>query len=460
MSYLVMTFLLATLGASDVGAQQAPAAPSDAPAVTEASPGARFWPSWRGPLATGEAPLADPPITWSETSNLRFKVALPGEGHSTPVVWGERIFLTAAIADDERVPSHYADVPGAHDNRPVDRYYRFVVLALRRSDGALLWQREVRRALPHEGAHVSATLASASPVVDGERVYAFFGSYGLYALSHDGKLVWQRDFGTLRSLHAHGEGASPALSGDTLVVNWDHEGPSFLVALDAGNGEVRWKVPRDEPTSWATPIIASVAGRSQVIASGTGRVRGYDLETGAVIWACGGLSSNVVASPVAADGMVFVASSYDTRALLAIRLEGARGDITGSDHVAWTRTERTPYVPSPLYAGGALYFLRHYQPILSRVIGASGAEPSGPFRLTGLRNIYASPIAAGGRIYVTDREGTTLVLSGGQTLEVLATNRLDDRFSASAVAVGRDLYLRGERFLYALAASTEGPSSP
>lgn len=415
------------------------------------------WPQWRGPLATGAAPDADPPVTWSEGENLRFKVALAGLGHSTPVIWGQRVVLTAAVSDPATVVARRSGMPGAHDNLPVTHWYRFTVLALDRADGHRLWQQTVRRALPHEGGHSSGSLASASPITDGERVYAFFGSYGLYALDLvDGKVLWQRDLGVMHTKHGHGEGASPALYRNTLVVNWDHEGQSFLIALDARSGKQRWKTLRNEPTSWATPIITVIAGNPQVIVSGTDRVRGYSLETGAQIWQCAGLSANVVASPVAGDGMVFAASSYDTRALLAIRLEGARGDITGSDRVAWTRTQRTPYVPSPLLEQGALYFLRHYQPILSRVIAKTGEEPTGPFRLQGLRNIYASPIAAGGRIYITDREGTTLVLSAGPTPKVLATNHLDDHFSASAAVAGNEIVLRGEKSLYCLA-SDDGP---
>lgn len=415
------------------------------------------WPSWRGPLGTGEAPSAAPPVRWSETENVRFKLPLPGEGHGTPAVWGDRLYLTAAVPEDASIEPRYSGVSGAHDNRPVDRRFAFTVLAVDRLEGIVLWRKTVHRALPHEGAHRSATLASASPVTDGERVYAFFGSYGLYALDPQGEVVWQRRFGAMRTKHAHGEGASPVLSGDTLVINWDHEGQSFLVALDARDGTERWKVPRDEVTSWSTPIVVEVGDRRQVIVNGTERVRGYDLATGKVVWSCGGLSANVVASPVAANGMVFVASSYDTRALFAIRLEGAKGDVTGTEHVVWSRDQRTPYVPSPLLVDGALYFLRHYQPILSRVDAATGAEPTGPFRLTGLRNIYASPIAANGHIYVTDREGTTLVLRQGPELGVASINRLDDRFSASPVAVGGDLYLRGERFLFALSANDSAP---
>ena len=412
---------------------------------------ARHWPQWRGPLGTGVAPTADPPVRWSENENIRWKIPLPGRGHSTPIVWGDRLFVTAAIPYGAELPPKYSGAPGAHDNLPVTRRHRFFVLAIDRRDGKILWRYAARENLPREGAHHTASLASNSPVTDGERLYAFFGSRGFYCLNFEGDLLWKSDLGEMRTKHGHGEGTSPVLHGETLIVNWDHEGQSFLVAFDKRTGKQRWKVERAEVTSWATPIVVDQGGEPQLIVSGTDRVRGYDLATGRVIWECGGLSANIVASPVAADGMVFAASSYDTRALLAIRLAGAAGDITGSENVVWTRSRGTPYVPSPLLYGGSLYFLRHYQGILTRVDAKTGEERHGPFRLSGIRDVYASPIAAADRIYITDRAGATLVISHGNVPRVLAFNRLDDHVNASLAAVDRELFLRGEKHLYCIA---------
>jgi outer membrane protein assembly factor BamB len=409
------------------------------------------WPQWRGPLGTGVAPQADPPIEWNETKNIRWKVALPGKGHSTPIIWGDRVFITTAIPYGDKLEPKYSGRTGAHDNLPVAQRHEFVVIAVNRGDGTIIWQRSVHRALPHEGGHYTASLASSSPVTDGEHVFAFFGSYGLYCLDLDGKLQWKTDLGDMHSKHGHGEGSSPALYGDTLVVNWDHEEQSFLVAFDKRSNAVRWKLSRDEVTSWATPIIVQHDGDPQLIVSGTDRVRGYDLATGRVVWECGGLSANIVASPVAADGMVFAGSSYEKRALLAIRLDGAEGDITSTKHVAWTRITGTPYVPSPLLYGNSLYYLRHYQGILSRVNIKTGADDGGPFRLGLIRDVYASPVAAANRIYITGLDGTTQVISHGANPEVLAVNQLNDSISASAALVGRELFLRGERNLYCVA---------
>lgn len=409
------------------------------------------WPQWRGPLGTGAAPDADPPISWSDTENIRWKVALPGSGHSTPVVWGNRIFVTAAIAHGPALAPRHSQAPGAHDNDPVTHHQKWVVLALDRQDGRVLWQQTVADSLPFEGAHQTATFANNSPVTDGKFVYAFFGSYGVYCLDFSGQLIWRQDLGDMQIKHGHGEGTSAVLHGDMLVINWDHDAQSFVVALDKTTGKERWRVARAEETSWATPIVYEFAGKPQLIISGTNRVRGYDLQTGDVIWECGGLSSNIVASPVAGDGMVFAGSSYDTRALLAIRLEGARGDITGTKQVAWSRSRGTPYVPSPLLLGDSLYFLTHYQGILTRVSAKSGEEQPGAMRLGGITDVYASPVGAADRLYITDRDGTTAVVSSGEIPRIIAVNRLADQFSASAAIAGRELFLRGEQHLYCIA---------
>jgi len=409
------------------------------------------WPQWRGPLATGVAPHAQPPIEWSETKHIRWKTRLPGKGHSTPIVWGERIFLTTAVPYGEPIKPRFVR-PGAHDNLAMTQNHEFVVLAVDRKSGKMLWQKTMHKAAPIEAGHVSASLASASPVTDGERVFAFFGSYGLYCLDTDGKLLWKKDLGEMHTKHGHGEGSSPALHGDRLIINWDHEEGSFVVALDKRTGEQRWRTARPEETSWATPIVVEHSGKAQVIVSGTKRIRSYDLTDGTLIWECGGLSSNIVASPVAANGFVYAGSSYDTRAMFAIRLEGAKGDITGTEQVVWARHRGTPYVPSPLLYGDSIYNMQHYQGVVVRLDAKTGREDGEPVRLESIRDVYSSPVGAAGRIYFTSREGVTQVMTHGEdSPRMLAVNRLEDSFSASAALVGRELFLRGERFLYCIA---------
>ncbi len=422
---------------------------SSAPAATNSS---GHWPQWRGPLANGVAPLADPPVEWSETKNVRWKVALPGQGHSSPVIFGDRVYVLAATPVGAAQKPVHDSAPGVHDSVPVTRTNQYLVLALSRTDGRVLWKRAVREAWPHEGGHDTGSPASNSPVTDGEFIYAFFGSRGLYCLDTNGVVKWQADLGQMQTLHSHGEGSSPVLHGDTLLVNWDHEGSSFLHAFDKRTGKPLWKTPRDEKTSWSTPLIVDVDGKPQIIVSATKRVRGYELATGAQLWECAGLTDNVVSSPVHWRGMIIAGNSYYSQAMLGIRLAGAQGDITATTNVAWKLNRLTPYVSSPLLYGDTLYHLRHNQNILVRLDPATGEFRGEPLRLDGIRDfIFSSPVGAAGRLYITGRDGTTVVLRHDAENATLAVNHLDDSFSASAALAGKELFLRGEKFLYCLA---------
>ena len=424
------------------------------PALAENSPAApeQGWAQWRGPLANGTAPHAHPPVEWSEQKNVRWKMPLPGKGHSSPIVCGDRVYLTAAVPVGDALPPVYDTAPGAHDGVPVTQRHQFMVLAVERRDGRIAWRKVVREEFPHEGGHNTGSQASSSPVTDGQRIYAFFGSRGLYCLDLRGEVLWQKDLGCMQTLHAHGEGSSPVLHGDTLIVCWDHEGESFLYAFDKATGKERWKVARDEKTSWSTPLVVESEGRAQVIVSATKRVRGYDLATGAQLWECAGLTDNVVSSPVYGSGLLITGNSYYQQAMLAIRLAGAKGDLTGTAAVVWQLRRMTPYVSSPLLYGDTLYFLRHNQNILVRLDPATGQPRGEPLRLDGIRDfIFASPAGAAGRLYITARDGTTVVLRHDRENATLAVNHLDDSFSASPALAAGELYLRGERFLYCLA---------
>jgi outer membrane protein assembly factor BamB len=389
----------------------------------------RFWPQWRGPLGTGEAPKANPPLEWSEAKNVRWKVQIPGRGKSSPIVWGDLVFVTTAV-------------PAGRNSQ------EFVVLALARADGQVRWRKTVRSLVPHEGTHQDGTFASASALTDGERLYAFFGSRGLYALDLSGRVLWEKDLGRMTTRLGFGEGASPALFANTLVVNWDHEGKDFIVALEAKTGQERWRNDRrDEPTTWATPLVVVHEGKPQVVTSGTNRVRSYDLETGKLLWEADGLTDNVIPSPVAAGGMVYLTSGFRGNALLAVRLAGARGDISGTPAAAWRYDRDTPYVPSPLLYRDGLYFLKSNSAVLTRLDARTG-QASYAQRLAGMSNVYASPVAAGGRVYVAGRDGVTDVLEAGPRLKVLATNVLADGFDASPAVVDGEIYLRGQQHLY------------
>ncbi len=417
---------------------------------------ARFWPEWRGPLHTGVAPEGDPPLEWSESSNVRWKVALPGLGSATPVIWDDRLFVLTAVATDERSRSG----PGFF-SRLADRFMRrasashvqqFVVLAIDRRDGRVLWERVAREAVPHQGTHGTNTWASPSAVTDGDVVCAFFGSSGLYCYDLDGRPLWETDLGDMRSKMSFGEGASPTLYRDLLIVPWDHEGQSFIAAFDKRTGAERWRTPRDEETSWSSPLVVEGEDGAQVVTSATGAVRSYDAATGELRWWDEGVTENAIPSPVAAGGLVFVTSGYRGNRLAAIDLSAAAGDIRGSDAVVWSVDRDTPYVPSPLLLDGQLYVLKSNSGVLTAYDASTGARRYGPERLPGIRNVYASPVAAAGRLYVTSREGATIVLRTGPAFEVLATNVLDDGFDASPAIVGREIYLRGRQFLYCIAA--------
>lgn len=429
------------------------------PGTEQSNPERSGWPSWRGVDGTGVSESAKPPTVWSEEKNIRWKTAIPGLGHATPVVWRDTVFLVTSIPVGEPFEPIPDKAPGAHDNLNVSQRWSFVALAVDRVSGKIKWQRELHNAIPHEGSHVSGSLASASPVTDGKHLIVSFGSYGIYCLDMEGKLLWEQTVGVLNTKHGHGEGASPTMYKDTVIVNCDHEGQSFLITFDVKDGKERWRVKRDEVTSWSSPIVYEHDGNPQVIVAGTAAVRGYDVATGKVIWSCGGLSNNIVATPIAKDGVVYVGSSYEIRSMLAIRLKGAQGDVTeDKEHVVWRRTTRTPYVPTPLLYRNRLYFLRHYQGIVSIVDAATGDEPLGPFRITGLRNIYASPVAADGKIFLTDRDGATVVLSEPEMPKILSANLLEDRFSASMVLVDRQIILRGEKFLYCIEETESNPA--
>ncbi len=409
------------------------------------------WPQWRGPHGTGVAPHAKPVTEWSSEKNIRWKTRLSGRGHSTPIVSGNHIFVTAAMPIGPHLPPRTSDRPGAHDNLPVTQRHRFTVTAIDRNSGEVQWEKTVHESIPREGAHYTASLASASPVTDGNRLYASFGSYGLYCLDFDGNILWQKHFGQMHTKHGHGEGSSPALHDETLVVNWDHEESSFIVAIDTQSGNIRWRRDRAEVTSWSTPLITNVDGATQVIVCGTDRVRGYDLETGEDVWQCGGMSANIVATPVAENEIVYVGSSYEKRMLMAIRLTDARGDVTGSNHVIWSRARGTPYVPSPLLYEGALFYLAHYQNVITRVIGETGEDAPGAMRLGELGNVYASPVGAGGNVFITDLDGTTQVITNSDIPRTVAVNRLGEPISASMAIVDREIFLRGEEHLFCIA---------
>lgn len=405
----------------------------------------RFWPQWRGPDATGVAPYGHPPTQWSETQNIRWKVEIPGSGSSTPIIWGDKVFVLTAVPVGEPVKTETDQKP----KEPPTQVRQFSIFAISRQDGKVLWKRIAREEIPHQGKHDTSTWAPGSPVTDGEHVFAYFGSRGLYAFDMGGNLLWEKDLGNLTIRFDFGEGTSPALHEDRIIISSDHEGQSFIVVLDKRTGREIWRVNREENTSWATPIVVVHNGSRQIITSGTSRVRSYDFRTGDLIWQSSGMTFNTIPSPVAGDGMVFVTSGFRGNALLAIRLSDAKGDITDSSAIVWSYDRDTPYVPSPLLYGDAIYFLKSNSGVVSSFNAKTGKE-NYQMRLKEIPNVYASPVGAANRIYISGREGATVVLEHGPEFKILAVNSLDEGFDASPAVVDNEIYLRGQQYLYCI----------
>ncbi len=407
------------------------------------------WPTWRGAMRDGSSRAANPPLTWSQNHNVRWKVALPGEGASTPIIWKNQVFVLYAVrtdkAGDATEPSPTAD-DRPNTSRPT-RFWRFVVASYDRATGEQLWKQTAAEKVPHEGHHADNTFASGSPATDGSRLYVSFGSRGVFAYTLDGKLIWKRDLGRMKTRRGFGEASTPVIHDDSVLLQWDHEGDSFLYRLDAASGETRWKVARKESTNWSVPLVAPHPSGAQVITSGHDAVVSYNWADGNPIWRCGGQTKNCIPAPVRLGNVVYCMSGFRGSGLFAISLD-AQGDVTDSDKVLWQRTRDTPYVPSPLLYGNQLYFLKTNQGILTCVNALDGKEIIPPTRLDAIDSIYASPVGAADRVYVTGRNGTTVVLKHGKTLEVLATNAMDDPIDASLAIAGDSIFIRSRSMLY------------
>lgn len=532
---------------------------------------AENWPTWRGPAANGVAPGGNPPTEFSESKNVQWKTKVPGSGSSTPVIWGDQVFIMTAEKTGKKVAaaaggesrereqgterrqrpdgerpegrgrgeqgSRGGDRPrpdgdrgsrGGERPRPdgersqrggqsgfgggsfnreefIKRFdkdgdgelndaerdamrdelrqqfsggrggersprsgrssrgrggfgggskpteeYRFVLISLDRNTGKENWRRVAATQVPHEGHHRDHGYASGSPVTDGEHIIVSFGSRGLYCYDMKGKLQWKKDFGDMRMRNSFGEGTSPALHGDTVVLLWDHEGDSALYALDKKTGKLKWKTDRNEASGWCTPVVTIHDGVTQVIVNGTRAVRSYQLSDGKLLWQCSGQTSNAIPSVVVDENFAYAMSGFRGAHLAAIKLGGS-GDLTDSKSVSWTANRGTPYTPSPLLSNGRIWYLSGNNGVLSVRDTKSGKLLVEGERLDGVSGVYASPVSAGGRVYIAGRNGTVSVLKDSAKLEVLATNELDDKFDCSPAVVGNQMFLRGKEHLYCIA---------
>lgn len=415
-------------------------------------------------------------MEWDESTNIKWKVAIPGSGSSTPIVWEDRIFILTAIDTGLEPPSsvsHSESLPGKDETElPVRRggrkggktggknqqvlsvprpktVHRFEILCLDRHNGTVVWQRTANEEVPHDGHHPTHGYASASPTTDGQRIYASFGSYGIYCYTIDGEFQWKVDLGKMQTRRGFGEAISPVIYGDSVIINWDHEGDSFIACLDGKTGQEQWRRPRDEETTWGTPLIVDHKGTTQVVTNATGRTRSYNLATGEIVWQCGGQVKSPIPSPIANKGIVYCMTGYLGYCINAISLDST-GDITDSDKLVWHYDAAAPYVASPLLYGNLLYFTKGEMGILLCVDATTGAVVYGPKRLPDIGTIYSSLAGAANKIYIADRDGNTLVIEHGREFNILAANTLDESFSASPVFIGDEMLLRGQHHLYCI----------
>ena len=394
---------------------------------------AENWPQWRGPDGTGAAPSGNPPTTWSETENVRWKTPLPGHGASTPIIWGDKIFIQTAVPEGDAMSVH-----------------AFKVLCFDRNTGKQVWEQTPVSAQPHEGHHPTAGFSPYSPVTDGTHLWVSFGTHGLYCYDLDGALQWKASLPRMTIKNNFGEGSSPALAGDAIIVLADHMGQSEIMAFNKNTGKEIWRKDRDEDTTWSSPAVAEVNGELQVIINATNAVRSYDAKTGEVIWTCSGQTPNVIPTPVVGDGEVYCTSGFRASTMHAITL-GRTGDLTDSDAIRWQVDSGTPYVPTPLLYQGRLYLNAVNRAVVSCYAVKDGAKLYAAKPIKEIKTVYASAVGAGGRVYIPGREGTVAVIDGGDEFKILAVNQLDDAFDAPPAVVGDALFLRGASNLYCIA---------
>ena len=438
---------------------------------------AQDWNQWRGSTGNGGSVDAQPPTKWSITENasenVKWKVAIPGRGSGSPIISGNKVFVVSAVQTEQgakdakakaKQPAQAQQSRGGKDGRggkggrsrggrgasiPLVEM-EFKIFCFDRSNGETIWEKTAITATPHQGTHSTNGFASASPCTDGKHVYASFGSRGLYCYTIDGDLVWERnDFGQMDSRNSFGEGSSPTLYEDKLILPWDHEGPSSIYALNKLTGKTIWKTDRDEPSNWGTPIVVNNGEQKQVVVTGQTKVRAYDLESGKEIWSCGGQTQRPVATPVAIDDLVIVGSGHRGQFMGAFKLDG-EGDIAGSDKVAWSTEKDTPDIASPLLSNGRLYFHKGKTGILTCLDAKTGSTVFSATRVAGIEKTYASPVAAGGNIYLTGRSGTTVVIKDSEKFEVVSRNSVGETVDATPSPAGDNLFIRGEKHLFCI----------
>jgi outer membrane protein assembly factor BamB len=384
--------------------------------------GAKYWPRWRGPSGQGVATGSGYPDTWSDTQNVLWRTRVPGRGHSSPIVWADRIFLTTAH-DDGRV----------------------ALLAFRRADGRFLWEAVGPDRTP-ERIHQKNSHASATPTTDGTLVFASFGNKGVMAVDFDGRIAWHRSLGAFNNYH--GTAGSPLLYRDRLILFQDHAGGGFVTALEAKSGRTLWRTARAGTVGWSTPIALHAGGRDEIVVSSQQRVHAYSPDAGRELWTANGNLFEVIPTPVVGHGLVFCTSGR-AGPTLAIR-PGGSGDVTAT-HIAWQSPRGSPFVPSPLLYGEHLYMVNDMASIATAFDAVTGKTLwQGRLGVATREGFSASPVGVDGKVFFTNDDGETFVVRAGATFELLHVNRLGASVLASPALVDGRWYFRTEGELLAI----------
>lgn len=413
------------------------------------------WPQWRGPDGSGISTEKNLPAEWNTTKNIKWKTPIEGRGHSSPIVWGNTVFVTTAIEGDvvagAKAAKHMiGDKEFVHpDSVGANRKHTFKVIALNRNTGKVLWQAVAWEGTPYDDRHRKSSYAASTPATDGKLVYAYFGSEGIYAYDFKGKLAWKADVGKLANL-GMGTATSPILFEDLVILQCDEDNGtgSFMLALDKKTGKEVWRTPRKIQISWSTPLLVKTAKRAELITSGTETIISYDPATGKELWRHKGVESNAIPSPVANSEMVYLVAGFPAKIAMAIRLGGS-GDLTGSANMTWKYAKGTAYVPSPILYGDYLY-LTTDRGILTCIDAKTGEVKYEGGRIPIPATFTASPVAFDGKILMTSEDGDTFIVKAGPKHEILGTNSVGEPVYASpAIADGR-IFIRGEKNIYCI----------
>ena len=404
------------------GLQAQPAADQSVRMIGVGDAAAKFWPRWRGPSGQGLASDSDYVDTWSDKDNILWRARVPGRGHSSPIVWADRIFLTTAYGDG-----------------------RASMLAFERSSGRQLWETAVPDRTPDYG-HPKNSGASATATTDGSSVFAFFGNKGVVAVDLEGRLLWHRSLGRFNNYH--GTAGSPLLYKDKLILFQDHAAGGFVTALSTKDGRPLWRTPRRGSVGWSTPIAIRAFDHDEIVVSSESSVDAYDPETGRALWSARGNLYEVIPTPVVGHGLVFC-SSGRAGPTLAIK-PGGTGDVTRT-HIAWESPRGSPFVPSPILYGDALYLVNDMTSIATSLDAATGKLMwQGRLGIATREGFSASPVGVDGKVFFTNDDGETFVLKAGPKFELLHVNRLNAQVLASPALVDGRWYFRTDRELVAI----------